>query len=77
MIRQSQKYEPKLLLEAWQRFEKEEICRRQESDDPGIGGKIVSRQAESANRGILPERVFVVAVPAHAFAAVVVQIAET
>src|SRR6202162_6063607 len=36
-----------------------------------------SAKAERANRGILPERLFVVAVPAHAFAAVVVQIAET
>ena len=36
-----------------------------------------SAKTERANRGILPEHLFVVAVPAHAFVAVTVQIAET
>ena len=36
-----------------------------------------SAKAERANHGIFPERLFVVAVPAQAFAAVTVQIAET
>ena len=34
-------------------------------------------KAQRANRGIFPEHLFVVAVPAHAFFAVMVQIAET
>jgi hypothetical protein len=34
-------------------------------------------KAQRANRGIFPEHLFVVAVPAHAFVAVMVQIAET
>jgi hypothetical protein len=44
VIRQSQKYEPKLLLEAWQRFEKEEIVEDRNLTVQELVEKFVSRQ---------------------------------
>ena len=44
VIRQSQKYEPKLLLEAWQRFEKEEIVEDRNLTVQELAEKFVSRQ---------------------------------
>ena len=43
VIRQSQKYEPKLLLEAWQRFEKEEIVEDRNLTVQELVEKFVSR----------------------------------
>jgi hypothetical protein len=44
VIRQSPKYEPKLLLEAWQRFEKEEIVEDRNLTVQELVEKFVSRQ---------------------------------
>ncbi len=44
VIRQSQKYEPKLLLEAWQRFEKEEIGEDRNLTVEELVEKFVARQ---------------------------------
>jgi hypothetical protein len=44
VIRQSQKYEPKLLLEAWQRFEKEEIGEDRNLTVQELVEKFVARQ---------------------------------
>jgi hypothetical protein len=44
VIRQSQKYEPKLLLEAWQRFEREEIVEDRNLTVQELVEKFVSRQ---------------------------------
>ena len=44
VIRQSQKYEPKLLLEAWQRFEKEEIGEDRNLAVHELVEKFVARQ---------------------------------
>jgi len=45
VIRQSQKYEPKLLLEAWQRFEKEEIVEDRNLTVQELVEKFMSRQS--------------------------------
>jgi len=44
VIRQSQKYEPKLLLEAWQRFEKEEIGDDRNLTVQELAEKFLARQ---------------------------------
>jgi hypothetical protein len=44
VIRQSQKYEPRLLLDAWQRFEKEEIDEDRNLTVHELVEKFVARQ---------------------------------
>ena len=44
VIRQSQKYEPRLLLEAWQRFGKEEIGKDRNLTVQELAEKFVARQ---------------------------------
>jgi hypothetical protein len=50
VIRQAEKYEPRLLLEAWQRFEKEEIGDDRNLTVQELAEKFLARQKAQGGR---------------------------